>query len=75
MSDRNPTFVTDSGDNTVVGGVVGIAAVVAALFFIFGGHPAAAVREDGPTVSITTPAPMSPPALMSALPKAPAAGG
>jgi hypothetical protein len=75
MSDRNTTIVTDSGGNTVVGVLVGIVAVLAVLFLVFGWHPWAAVREAGPTVNITTPAPLPAPAPVPALPKAPAAGG
>jgi hypothetical protein len=62
MSDRNTTIVTDSGGNVVVGVMVGVVAVLAVLFLVFGWHPWATVREGGPTVNITTPAPIPAPA-------------
>jgi len=75
-TDRNTTIVTDSGGNTAVGVVVGVVAVLAVLFFVFGWHPWE-IRQAGPTVNITTPAPTPAPAPapVPAPPKAPAAGG
>ena len=75
-TDRNTTIVTDNGGGAAVGILIGVVAVIAVLFLIFGWHPWE-LRQAGPTVNITNPAPTPAPAPapVPAPPKAPAAGG